>query len=330
MKVSELLRYVKKGREKTYDKYFKFRRRGDNYIGCINETIILDDWREMANEKILKKLLGLNTIIVPHRALEVYLGYDIIENSLRIPIFGNRMLLRAEERTGPYKVEKNQDYLLKLANIPTPKKFSSPEEIDRPAIVKATKAIGDRPFQREFLIVNSPEEYGMRCKEFVEQGKNEDERKKLEENFRAATIEEYVPGEKINFNFFYSALYDELELLSCDTRMQFPNGEELGHKAVTVRESLLEKAFDMGEKLVEVTKKEYPPGMIGSFALQTVADENEDLLVYDCSFRIPGSPGTQFTPYTKYLFDEPKSFGRRIAEEIKDAILNKRLEEIVS
>ena len=36
--------------------------------------------------------------MITHRALTAYLGYDNIENNLEIPIFGNRLLLRAEER----------------------------------------------------------------------------------------------------------------------------------------------------------------------------------------------------------------------------------------
>lgn len=319
----------KRGREQTYDKYFKSRIRGKN-IGCIDETIVLNDWKEMSKEEILKKLLNLNTIIIPHRSLEVYLGYDIIENLLKVPLFGNRILLRAEERTGPYKIEKNQDYLVKLANIPTPKKFSLAREIDRSVIVKATKAIGERHFTREFPVVSSMEEYDRRCKEVVQRAKTEDEKKAIEENFRAAPIEEYVPGEKINLNFFYSKIHKELELLGTDTRTQFPNGEELSHIPVSLRESLLEKAFKMGEKLVEITKKEFPPGIIGPFALQTVADQNENLLVFDISFRIPGSPDTEVTPYTKYLYAQPISFGRRIAMEIKDAILLSKLEEILT
>jgi 5-formaminoimidazole-4-carboxamide-1-(beta)-D-ribofuranosyl 5'-monophosphate synthetase len=324
------LAICKKGREQTYDKYFKSRVRGKEKIGCIDEIIILNDWKEIIKEDIIRKLLTTNTIIIPHRSMEVYLGYDIIENSFLVPLFGNRLLLRAEERTGPYKIEKNQDYLVRLANIPTPKKFSSPEEIDRPAIIKATKAIGERHFSREFPIVSSQKEYEAKCKEVVSRGKDEEERKAIEENFRAAPIEEYIKGEKINLNFFYSKIHDELELLGTDTRLQFPNGEELAHIPLSLRESLLEKALEMGKKMVDVTKKIFPPGIIGPFALQTIADKNENLLVYDVSFRIPGSPDTEVTPYTKYLYGQPVSFGRRIAKEIKDAILLSKIEEVIS
>lgn len=326
----------RKGREKTYE-HHRFRRRGSENIGCITEEIILlDDWKDIVKEENLQKLLKSNTILIPHRSMEVYLKYDIIENQLTVPFFGNRSLLRPEERTGPYKLEKDQDYIVKLSGIPTPKKFSSPSEIDGKVIVKATSAIGERDFERRFPVVSSAEEYEKKCQELIQKGKTDIQRKTIEENFRAAPIEEYIPGEKVNLNFFQSIInsddepYMGLELLGCDTRMQFPNGEELAHKAVSLRESLMEKAYDMGEKFVDATRKVYPPGVIGPFALQTVADEKENLLTYDVSLRIPGSPDTEFTPYTGYLYGEPVSFGRRIAKEIKDAILVRRLEEIVS
>jgi len=324
------LAICKKGREQTYSKYFKFRVRGKESIGCIDEIIILNDWKEIVKEDIVKKLITSNTIIIPHRSLEVYLGYDIIENSFNVPLFGNRKLLRAEERTGPYKIERNQDYIVKLANISTPKKFTRPEEIDSPVIVKATKATGERHFTREFPIVSSLKEYEAKCKELVNKGKTEEEKKAIEENFRAAPIEEYINGEKINLNFFYSKVHEGLELLGTDTRLQFPNGEELAHIPLSLRESLLEKALEMGKKMVEITKKIFSPGIIGPFALQTIADENENLLVYDVSFRIPGSPDTEVTPYTKYLYGQPISFGRRIAKEIKDAIILSKIEEVLS
>ena len=324
------LAICKKGREQTYTKYFKTRSRGKEKVGCIDEIIILNDWKEITKEEIINRLIASNTIIIPHRSLEVYLGYDVIENSFNVLLFGNRKLLRAEERTGPYKIEKNQDFLVKSAGILTPKKFTSAKEIDRPVIVKATKAIGERHFTREFPIVSSFKEYEAKCKEVVDRGKSKAEKKAIEENFRAAPIEEYIKGEKVNLNFFYSKIHDELELLGTDTRLQFPNGEELAHIPLSLRESLLEKAMEMGKKMVDITKKVFPPGIIGPFALQTIADENENLLVYDVSFRIPGSPDTEVTPYTKYLYGQPISFGRRIAKEIKEAIMLARIEEVLS
>ncbi|OGI12245.1 hypothetical protein A3K64_02875 [Candidatus Micrarchaeota archaeon RBG_16_36_9] len=333
----------KRGREKPYQHHI-FRKRGMKDVGCINKIIILEEWKDIVKKESLEDLSFYNTIFIPNRSFEVYVGHNLIEDYFTVPMLGNRGLLRIEERTGPYKIEKNQDYLIKLAGIPAPKRFEKPVDIDREVIIKATKAIGERYFQRAgdkssglpFPKVSSEKEYEIACERLKQEGKTETEKEMIERNFRAATIEEYVPGECINLNFFQSAMnsndppYEGLELSGCDVRKQFPNGEELLHQGASLRESLLGKAYDIGKKFVDITKQEYPPGIIGPFALQTVADKNEDLLTFDVSPRIPGSPDTEFTPYTGYLYGKPTSFGRRIAQEIKEAIISRRLEEIVS
>jgi 5-formaminoimidazole-4-carboxamide-1-(beta)-D-ribofuranosyl 5'-monophosphate synthetase len=97
---------------------------------------------------------------------------------------------------------------------------------------------------------------------------------------------------------------------------------ETGHVTVTIKESLLEKVFTIGEKFVETTKKLHKPGIIGPFALQgavVTEDGKEDIVIFDVSMRIPGSPGTAFTPYSSYLYHRPLSYGERIAREIKRA-----------
>ena len=86
---------------------------------------------------------------------------------------------------------------------------------------------------------------------------------------------------------------------------------------------MLEKAFELGEKFVAATKKHHPTGIIGPFALQgaVVAEEGrEDIVIFDVSMRIPGSPGTLFTPYSGYLYGYSISYGERIGLEIKKAL----------
>ena len=56
----------------------------------------------------------------------------------------------------------------------------------------------------------------------------------------------------------------------------------------------------------------------------------EEFVAFDVSMRIPGSPGTRFTPCTTYLYGEPMSYGERIALELKKAIEHDRLIEILS
>ena len=163
---------------------------------------------------------------------------------------------------------------------------------------------------------------------------------------KKAVIEEYALGAHVNFNYFYSMIDNELELLGTDTRRQTnldglirlpatdqiaalkfvkPKMIETGHLAVTVKESLLEKIFDIGERFVSAAKNAHKPGIIGPFALQgaVVADEGkEEIVIFDVSMRIPGSPGTMFTPYSGYLYHKPISVGERIAMEIKKELID--------
>jgi 5-formaminoimidazole-4-carboxamide-1-(beta)-D-ribofuranosyl 5'-monophosphate synthetase len=114
---------------------------------------------------------------------------------------------------------------------------------------------------------------------------------------------------------------------------------ETGHIACTVKESILEKAFDLGEKFVKATQKlpkKLDPGgkgIVGPFALQGAViaeDGKEDIVIFDVSLRIPGSPGTHATPYSGYLYGESMSVGERVGLELRHAVETKRLDEIVT
>src|SRR5947209_3109111 len=111
-----------KGREIPYK---RFRRISD-------EIILVNKFKEMLSNKIQSRLRSSNTIIVPHRALTAYLGYEAIENKFKVPLFGNRSLFKAEERTN----KKNQYYLLEKARLRHPKILKDPRDIDGPVIVK--------------------------------------------------------------------------------------------------------------------------------------------------------------------------------------------------
>ncbi|MBU0767089.1 DUF1297 domain-containing protein [Patescibacteria group bacterium] len=341
---------ARKGREKTYAEFYRTRneklKMSNAKLGCVDETIVVDSFENVLNKKIQEKLRELNTIFIHNRYFWVYFDdYSKVENDFKVPIFGNRSYVKIEERDQPY----NQYHLLQDAGIRIPKIFKKPEDIDRPVLVKANEAI--RGYERAFFVVNSKDEWEQKGKYLEKQGA-------IKSNWREATIEEFIIGAHVNFNFFYSPLTGELELLGTDTRRQtnldgwlrMPAYQqeaiigdydfkqqikmiETGHIACTVKESLLEKAFDLGEKFVAATKKMDDKGIIGPFALQgaVVAEEGkEDIVIFDVSLRIPGSPGTRSTPYSGYLYGEPMSVGERIGIEIKAAIEENRLEEVVT
>ncbi len=316
-----------RGREKTYDKYYKAR----DGKGIVDEIILVDDFKDIVKKEVQEKLRSLNTIFMHNRYFWVYCNFKDIENKFLVPIFGARSMLKLEERDVP----KNQYYILQKAGIRIPKLFKDAKKIDRPVIVKVAEA--KRGYERAFFFANSYKSYKEKSEELL--------RKKTitKEGLKKAVIEEYALGAHANFNFFYSAVDDELELLGTDTRRQTnldglirlpaadqlaalnfikPKMIETGHVAVTVKESLLEKIFDIGERFVSATKKLNKPGIIGPFALQgaVTADEGkEDIVIFDVSMRIPGSPGTMFTPYSGYLYHKSISVGERIAMEIKKA-----------
>jgi 5-formaminoimidazole-4-carboxamide-1-(beta)-D-ribofuranosyl 5'-monophosphate synthetase len=328
-----------KGREHTYTKYYRTRKDGR---GCIDETILLDKFSDITKKEVQEKLRAKNTIFIHNRYFWVYFDFTNIENNFLVPIFGSRGMLKLEERDVP----KNQYYLLEKAGIRFPKIIKSPEEIDRLVIVKVNEAI--RGYERAFFYAVNYRDYLKKSEELL--------KKKMitKDNLEKAVIEEYVVGAQINFNYFYSVINDELEIMGTDTRRQtnldglirLPANEQLevlkylkpkiietGHIAATTKESIIEKIFTLGEKFLDVTKKECFPGIIGPFALQgaIAADRGkEEMVVFDVSMRIPGSPLTRFTPHSGYLYGESISYGERIAMEIKKAIELDKLKEIVT
>ena len=333
------LAVCQKGREKTYTNYYKSRLDGR---GCIDETIVLDKFSDITKENIQKELIKRNTIFIHNRYFWVYFDFNDIENNFRVPIYGTRGMLKLEERDVP----KNQYYLLEKAGIRYPKIINSPNEIDRLAIVKVNEAI--RGYERAFFYASNFDDYKKKSNELLN--------KKMitKESLEKAIIEEYVIGAQVNFNYFYSNIDKELEIMGTDTRRQtnldglirLPANEQIevlkylkpkiietGHIAATTKESIIEKIFSLGEKFVKTTKKEYPPGIIGPFALQgaIAADKGkEEMVVFDVSMRIPGSPLTRFTPHSGYLYGDSISYGERISMEFKKSIKQNKLKEIVT
>lgn len=329
-----------KGREKTYANYYK----SNGVTGCVDEVLLVDKFIELLNPSIQKELIKRNSIFIPNRSFEVYLNfdYDTIENKFNVPMFGNKKLLRIEERG----FRPNQYDLLDEANIRYPKQFKNPKKIDRVCLVKVLEK--ERGFERAFFIVDSYEDFQRQTEQKLYLGIF------TEEQLKKAVIEEFIVGVQVNFNFFYSPLHDRLELLGTDTRRQtnfegvtkLPisyqeeilkkvtiSYEEASHTAVTVLESLLEQAFEIGERFVAASKKLTDPGVIGPFALQSFivpGPPKKDIVVIDVSPRFPGSPGITATPYSGYLFGEPVNVGRRIAMEIKEAVELDKLESIIS
>ncbi len=304
--------------------------------------ILVDKLGDIVKPAAQERLRKLNTIFIHNRYFWVYCDFHKIETEFRVPIFGTRSMLKLEERDQP----KNQYYLLEKAGIRIPKIFKKPQDIDRLVLVKVNEAA--RGYERAFFTVSSFEEYTKKSKQMLQ--------KKVinKAALDGAVIEEFIIGAPVNFNFFYSPFAGEVELLGTDTRRQTnldgllrlpawsqmelagkfdPKIIETGHIAVTVKESLLGKILDLGERFVKTTQKEHAPGIIGPFALQgaVVAEEGrEDIVIFDVSLRIPGSPGTRFTPYSGYLYGQNVSVGERVAMEIAEGVKQGKLADLLT
>jgi 5-formaminoimidazole-4-carboxamide-1-(beta)-D-ribofuranosyl 5'-monophosphate synthetase len=328
-----------KGREATYAKYYKTH----GETGCVDEVILVDSFKDLLKPEIQQQLIDRNAIFIPNRSFEVYINdYDAIEKDFKVKMYGNKKILRIEERG----FKPNQYDLLESAHIRYPKQFSDPKNIDCVCLVKVLEQ--ERGYERAFFIVDSYEDFKKQTEEKIAKGIF------TEEQLSKAVIEEFIVGVQVNFNYYYSPIHDRLELLGTDTRRQtnfegitkLPVSyqeeilkkmpikyEEASHTAVTVLESLLEQVFALGERFVKASKELSSPGVIGPFALQSFivpGPPKKDIVVIDVSPRFPGSPGITATPYSGYLFGKSVNVGRRIAMEIKEAVAMNKLDEIIS
>ncbi|OWJ55565.1 formate--phosphoribosylaminoimidazolecarboxamide ligase family protein [Pyrodictium delaneyi] len=304
----------------------------------VDELMVLDDYRDLLREDVQEELRRRNVVFVPNRSFAVYVGYDGIENEFLVPMFGNRFLLRWEERVG----EENYYRLLDEAGIPRPKVYERLEDAEGPVIVKLPEA--RRRVERAFFIARSGRDAIKKIKELMEKGIVD------EESLKAMSIEEYVDGAHFNLNFFQSPVYGRLELHSIDRRLQTniddlnrlpawvqaelegavePRMIEIGHIPVTIRESMLHKVFELGLRFVEAAARLEPPGVIGPFTLQAIATPGLGLVVYDIAPRIGGGTNAVMAwggQYSSLYFPEPLSLGERIAHEIHEALKRDGLE----
>lgn len=336
------------GREATYGRYYRTRRDAQGRVlrGCVDEVWTYPKFADLAHDSAQEKLRTKGALLVPNRAFSSYVPLPVIESDFRVPIVGSRSMLRMEERTE----RENYYSLLEAAGIPTPERIADPRSIDGLSIVKLPHA--KKRLERGFFTVASAEEYDRKSRELLDRGTIRPD------DLAAARIERYVIGPVFNFNFFYSPLVprdDGLELLGVDERressldglVRLPAAQQLelaaegrvpeytvvGHGTLTVRESILEDVFRLGEKFVNASQGRYPPGILGPFCLQTCLDKDGRPVVFDVAARIGGGTNIHLGlghPYGNALWREPMSTGRRLAREIRTAIDDGRLSEIVT
>jgi len=313
------------GQERIYKKY----KVADDFLFVEQFSDILDD-------KIQEKLRKNNLVIVPHGSFNAYIDTKKMENDFIVPMIGNRSLLRWETS------RKLQREWLQKAGVKVPKLYKSAEDIDSLVFVKFPGARGGKGY----FIVDSEKEYYRKMKDMIKRGLIN------KEDVKHAYIQEYIIGVSIYPHYFYSPLEEDIELLSVDKRYEssvdgisrIPVPEQLARKLnpsftivgnfpMVVRESLLTEMIEIGDKIVEASKKIAPPGVIGPFCLETICTENLNIVAFEISARIVAGCNVAMggsSPYSYILYNEPMYMGKRISRELKNAIKAKRLTDVVT
>ncbi len=312
----------KKGSERPYKSF-----------GVADEILLIDDWSEWES-KVEPELLKRNAIIIPHGSFIAYMGHERVQK-MKSMYYGTKEILEWESNR-----TMERQWLLD-AKIRMPRVFEKPEQIDSPAIVKFHGAGGGFGY----FVVRTPEQFY--------EVKN---RKYPDDN--EFTIQEYIVGVPLYTHYFYSPIKDELEIMSFDKRYE-SNADSIGrikaedqlaakiHTSYTivgniplvVRESMLPEFFDMGDRVVQSSRKLHntktkeilKKGLFGSFCLEAIVTRKLEIFVFEISARIVAgtNPFIEGSPYTALKYGEPMSTGRRIAREIKNAIELGRLDEIL-
>ena len=336
------------GREKTYTRYLKCQRDQSGKVvrGVVDECWTVKKFKEMMDPKFQERMRKENVLFVPNRSFTSYIDVKEIEDRFSVPLVGSRGLLRSEERGQ----EKDYYWLLEKAGLPFPKKIKDPEEIEKLVIVKLHHKV--KKLERGFFTASSFQEYRKKSRDLIFQNVI------TEEDLNEARIEEYIIGPVFNLDFFYSPLENKMERIellgidwrfetSLDGHVRLPASQQItlqgdqalpeytvcGHNSATMRESLLEGAFDLAERYVKATQEHYPPGIIGPFCLQTCVDKDLRFFIYDVAPRVGGGTNVHMWvghPYGNTTWRTNMSTGRRLAVEARRAAETGQIKKIVT
>lgn len=272
-----------------------------------------------------QKMIDDNVILIPHGSYFDAYGLEALNKS-DVMYFGNKKILALEEDRGLQR-----DWLVQ-AGLTLPKIYKDHKDIDGPVIIKFFGAKGGKGY----FLVKNPEEFERKIKDHPNQ---------------RYIIQQYVVGAPLYIHYFYSPLTKELEIMSLDRRYETNvdsigrisakdqidlNIESsyniMGNLTVVVRESLLPKMFAMGEAVIKTSQKLVDRGLFGPFCLETIVTPDLEFYVFEISARIVAgtNPYIKGSPYTDLRYDEPMSTGRRVAREIKNAIEQDRMKEVLS
>jgi 5-formaminoimidazole-4-carboxamide-1-(beta)-D-ribofuranosyl 5'-monophosphate synthetase len=301
----------------------------------VDELIIVEDFTDLLIEALQERLRRLNAVLIPHGSFTAYLSTEELQNSLRVPMFGNRELLHWEAN------RKEQEEWLRQAGLRLPATFTSPDEIDRLVIAKLPGAKGGRGY----FLANSPKAFYKKFNEMVKRGLLQ------KSDVNRVHLQEYVLGVNVYPSYFSSIIKDDVELLAMDRRYEsavdaigkIPAVEQLeigvnptytivGNFPIVLRESLLPELMRMGDNVHKKARELAPPGIIGPFCLETVITDDLRIFTFEISARIVAGTnvGIGTSPYAYLRYGENMYMGKRIAVEIKEAVKLGRLHEVVA
>lgn len=287
-------------------------------FGFVDEVIVLARYADFPS--IVGELQARKVIIVPHGSFVAYLSLED-HKRMTIPYFGNKAVLDWEASRDL------QREWLSRAGLSLPRQFRSGAEIDRPVIVKLYGAAGGKGY----MFIRDAADFEARATRLKE----------------AYIIQEYIIGVPLYIHYFYSPLDGRLEILSMDRRYETnvdslgripaaaqegmnvdPSYVVVGNQPVSLRESMLARAYHMGENVVRVSQEICgPKGLFGAFCIETIITPDMQFYVMEISARIVA--GTNLfidgSPYSYLYYSEPMSTGRRIARELKNALLSNNL-----
>jgi 5-formaminoimidazole-4-carboxamide-1-(beta)-D-ribofuranosyl 5'-monophosphate synthetase len=301
----------------------------------VDELIIVKDFTELLNGKLQERLRKLNVVLIPHGSFTAYLSTEELTDKLFVPMFGNRKLLDWEAD------RKKQEEWLQQAGLRLPATFKTPEDIDRLIIAKLPGAKGGRGY----FLANSAKSFHKKFDEMVKRGLLS------AADLGKVHLQEYALGVNVYPSYFSSILNDDVELLAMDRRYEsavdsigkIPAAEQLeidvsptytvvGNFPIVLRESLLPEMMRMGDSVHKKARELAPPGIIGPFCLETVITDDLKIFTFEISARIVAGTnvGIGTSPYAYLKYGENMYMGRRIARELKEAVMQGKLNEVLA
>jgi 5-formaminoimidazole-4-carboxamide-1-(beta)-D-ribofuranosyl 5'-monophosphate synthetase len=289
-------------------------------FGFVDEVIVIQRYGDFMS--LVPELERRKVIIVPHGSFVAYLSLEE-HKRMTIPYFGNKAVLDWEAS------RELQRQWLTRAGLRLPRQFTTGAEIDRPVIVKLYGAQGGKGY----LFVRDAHDFEQRASRLARQ------------NY---ILQEYIIGVPAYIHYFYSPLTGRLEIMSMDRRYETnvdslgripaaaqegmnvePSYVVVGNSPLVLRESMLAEAYRMGEDVVRVSREICgPKGLFGAFCIETIIGPDANFYVMEISARIVAgtNPFIDGSPYSYLNYSEPMSTGRRIAREIKNALLSNSLD----